>query len=213
MWYKGIKIILDGLRALANSGRDFRMIFVGDGTERKEIEKYSDALRLKKNCIFAGAVTSRETLRAYYSLADMFLFPSSFDTNGIVVREAAACGLPSVLLKDSCASEGIEDGHTGILIDENAESMYSALIAALDGKYNVKTIGQNAMDEIYISWDSAVKKATERYEIVLENAKSGQLIRREAPSDEFFQFICEVNTATERVRDATAKIRRRIEKM
>ena len=35
----------------------------------------------------------REILRAWNTRADLFLFPSTFDTNGLVVREAAACGL------------------------------------------------------------------------------------------------------------------------
>ena len=60
-------------------------------------------------------------------MADMFLFPTSYDTNGIVVREAAACGLGSVLIKGSCAAEGITDRRNGYLIDENAESMAEAV--------------------------------------------------------------------------------------
>ena len=50
------------------------------------------------------------------------------DTNGLVVREAAACGLASVLIKDSCAAEGITDGRNGFVIDENADAMASLLI-------------------------------------------------------------------------------------
>lgn len=64
-----------------------------------------------------------ELLRAYYSRGDLFLFPSTFDTNGIVVREAAACALPALLVRGSCAAEGIDDGQTGLLMDENAQSL------------------------------------------------------------------------------------------
>ena len=45
------------------------------------------------------------------------------------MREAAACGLASLLIKDSCAAEGIIHGRTGLLIDENAEALLTALAA------------------------------------------------------------------------------------
>ena len=106
MWYKGIRITLDGLKKAKEEGFAFKMIFVGDGADRSEMEKYAKELGLEKECIFPGAIRDRELLRRYFCAADMFLFPSTFDTNGIVVREAAACGLPSVLVKGSCAAEG-----------------------------------------------------------------------------------------------------------
>lgn len=59
--------------------------------------------------------------------ADLFLFPSTFDTNGLVVREAAACGLPAVLIRGSCAAEDVTDGVTGFLIEENAPSLAACL--------------------------------------------------------------------------------------
>ena len=69
----------------------------------------------------------REIVRAWYTRADLLLFPSTFDTNGLVVREAAACGLGSLLVRGSCAAEGITDGRNGILIEENAASLAAVL--------------------------------------------------------------------------------------
>lgn len=59
--------------------------------------------------LFLGPVYDRDVIRAWYCRSDLFLFPSEFDTNGLVVREAAACGLGSVLVEGSCAAEGIVD--------------------------------------------------------------------------------------------------------
>ena len=158
MWYKGARIILDGLKMIANDGKDFRMVFVGDSVERPEIEQYAKTLGIQEKCIFVGAVHNRDIIRGYFTLSDLFLFPSSFDTNGIVVREAVACGKASVLLRESCASEGIEDGRTGLLIEETGESMAKCLSFACENREKLKVLGQTAMDEIYISWEDAVKK-------------------------------------------------------
>ena len=91
MWYKGLRIILDALKLLQAGGQDFRMVFIGSGADAAEVQEYAKPLGSK--CIFTGAISQRETLRAWYCRADLFLFPSSYDTNGLVVREAAACDL------------------------------------------------------------------------------------------------------------------------
>jgi glycosyltransferase involved in cell wall biosynthesis len=118
MWYKGIRIILDGLFRAKRKGARFKMLFVGVGGDYGEIKELAGMLQLTDDCVFTGIVKDRQKLRAFFSRADMFLFPSTFDTNGIVVREAAACGLASVLICGSCAAEGIIDGRNGMLIEK-----------------------------------------------------------------------------------------------
>ena len=106
MWYKGLHIILDALRALREQGQDFRMVFIGAGGDEKEVRAEVETLRLSDRCFFTGSIADRETLRAWYSRADLFLFPSTFDTNGLVVREAAASGCPSVLVAGKLRRRG-----------------------------------------------------------------------------------------------------------
>jgi dGTP triphosphohydrolase len=54
---------------------------------------------------------------------------------------------------------------------------------------HVHQVGQNAMDEIYISWDSAVKLAYERYGEILELKQSGKLGSRKKESSDYFISI------------------------
>ena len=117
MWYKGLKIILDALAMLKTQGRPFRMVFVGNGGDRDEVIAYSEKLGLSDCVFFTAPAYDRNVIRAWYCRADLFLFPSTFDTNGLVVREAAACGLGSVLVRGSCAAEDIRDGESGFLIE------------------------------------------------------------------------------------------------
>jgi hypothetical protein len=117
-------------------------------------------------------------------LADALLFPSTFDTNGLVVREAAACGLPSVLLKGSCAAEGITDGWPGILIENDPQAMAAAMERICENPERMKGIGEAAMEEIYMSWDESVRRAVERYGAVLESWKSGGRRRLRLWADE-----------------------------
>ena len=190
MWYKGVRIALDGLAYAKNRGADFRMIFVGEGVDRPEIMEYADKLGLSERCIFTGAIRDRELLRSYFSRADLFLFPSTYDTNGIVVREAAACSCGSILIRGSCAAEGITDGETGILIEENGDSMGEALLDVCAHPEKLKEIGKQAADRIYLSWDDAVARACQRYEeIIAEGAKEQE---RPSLNHVFFQDVQQI---------------------
>lgn len=181
MWYKGIRIILDALAALKHRGKDFRMVFIGSGNDKADMEEYAVRCGIGDKCIFTGPIMDRETLRAWYARADMFLFPSTFDTNGLVVREAAASGLPAVLVAGSCAAEGVINGHTGFLIEENPDSLCTCLNALHDRKELVLSVGENAQAELYISWAEAVAAAADRYQIVIDKYKSGEYPRCKKP--------------------------------
>lgn len=189
MWYKGVHIILDALAALRQSGHDFRMLMVGDGMERQEMEQKAAQLRLDDICIFTGAVHDREKLRTLFSLSDLFLFPSTFDTNGIVVREAAACGTASVLVRDSCAAEGVADGVNALLIEENAASLKALLEKKGADRAALSRLGQQALEQLYLSWEDSVKRAFSRYYVVLDQYRCGHSGRSMEWSDELYNLL------------------------
>ena len=205
MWYKGLRLILDALARVKAAGRDFRMVFVGDGMDRAEVEAYAEQLGLSELCRFTGAERDRETIRAWYTRADLFLFPSTFDTNGLVVREASACSLASVLVRGSCAAEDIVHGDTGILIEENAESLAAALTAPEANRETFRRIGENAGEKIYLSWTDAVKGARKQYMSVIERWNSGEIHRRRAMFDGFFDLTGDVVETLEKAKAALEK--------
>ena len=189
MWYKGLRITLDALKKLKDAGHTFRMVFVGSGGDKDEVVSYAASLGLSDCVFFTSPKYDREVIRAWYCRADLFLFPSTFDTNGLVVREAAACELASVLVRGSCAAEDITDGRNGFLIEENADSMAALLARLCRQPELLKRVGRQAQDEIYLSWDDAVHRAQQRYAIVIENYKSGTYAAHRRFSDEYYQSL------------------------
>ncbi len=189
MWYKGLRIILDALQTLKQQGQAFRMVFVGNGADREEVMAYSEKLGLTDRVFFTAPAYDRNVIRSWYCRADLFLFPSTFDTNGLVVREAAACGLGSVLVRGSCAAENIRDGESGFLIEENAASMAQKLAELCKAPEAIRRVGRTAQEEIYISWHDAVGHAQQRYEVVLENFRRGKYPQHNRQSDEAFHAI------------------------
>ncbi len=198
MWYKGIRLILEGLAGLQTAGKDFRMVFVGGGGDEEEIRGETERLGLGDKCVFTGPLRDREKLRGWYSRADLLLFPSTFDTNGLVVREAAACGLPALLIRDSCAAEGVTDGINGILIREDPAALFAALDSLYGREEFLGQIGEKAMDDLYLSWEDSVLRACDRYEEILADWHGRKRI---APSAEELSALYSIQDILEEMRN------------
>lgn len=211
MWYKGIRIILDALAALRRSGQDFRMLLVGDGMERQEMEQFVKELRLDDVCIFTGAIRDREKLRTYFSLSDLFLFPSTFDTNGIVVREAAACGTASVLVRDSCAAEDVTEDGNALLIEENAASLKALLERVGTNRPALRDLGQRALEQLYLSWEDSVTRAYARYGTVLDHYRRGLSGRSIEWTDELYNLLDDLRRNIEAARNFKETSRRKLQ--
>ena len=207
MWYKGLRIILDALKQLKDEGRDFRMVFVGKGTDGDAIRAYAEELKLCDKVFFLAPCYDREIIRAWYCRADLFLFPSTFDTNGLVVREAAACGLASVLIAGSCAAEDVTDGQNGFFIEENADSMAAMLRRLLPQRELMRQVGENAQKEIYISWEDSIANACRRYEVVLDNFRRGLYPAHDTRMDDLLRGTAESLDAINRIRAIPQQLR------
>ena len=86
------------------------VVLGGDGPAREELELLADKLGL--NVHFLGFL-AREELPVFYSMLDVFMFPSPVETQGLVALEAIACGTPVVGVNAGALSSTIEDGITG----------------------------------------------------------------------------------------------------
>ncbi len=210
MKYKGLPIIIDAMHKLSEKGIDYRCILIGGGPDGEEMQELVRTFGIAMDCfsegklvshvdsvggkpgriLFLGPEHDRERLRAWNTRADLFLFPSSYDTNGIVVREAAACGLASALLTGSCAAEGITHGGNGFLIEESSDAMAELLLKTADNMEKLHDVGQHAMDEIYISWEEAVRSAYNRYAQIHEMAIDGVFARKRKQRSDYLLNTC-----------------------
>lgn len=95
-------------------------IVTGDGPARKELEiSYPDT-------VFTGAKKGTD-LASIYASSDVFVFPSLTDTFGIVMLEAAACGLPVAAFPVQGPKDVVLDGVTGVLNKDLGEACLKAL--------------------------------------------------------------------------------------
>lgn len=168
MWYKNIRLMLDTYALLKQNGMPFRAIFVGDGYDLPAMKQYTADLGLEEEVIFTGPIRDRDYLRVFYSTADLFFFPSTYDTCGIVVKEAAACDCPSLLVRDSCAAEGAVHKHSGYLAAETPADCAATIMDACSDRAAMRLVGKQAAQDLYLTWEEAVDRAYDRYRQILK---------------------------------------------
>ncbi len=170
-WEKNIRFTLDAL--LQISHLPFRFYMIGRGYAESEIRQFVKKHGLDNKIILLGMMQNRELLKRYYAAADLFMFPSTYDTFGLVIREAAAMRTPSVLLAGSTAASEIEDGYNGFMTP-NDISKYAMLIKYLMENPDVaRQTGINASITLSRSWENVVEEVIDRYKDIIVSHKQG----------------------------------------
>ena len=128
---KNIDFLIRGAARLRERlGRPFRLLILGEGGERPRLEALIDELGLDDYVTLAGAV-SPERMAAHYHLGDAFVFASRAETQGMVVVEAMAAGLPVVAVEASGVDDFVEHGKNGFKTPKNIEAWVQAVDAIL----------------------------------------------------------------------------------
>ena len=116
---KNLDLAIAAYRAMQGATRTSRLVLVGDGPARAELQGRH------RDLIFSGLQTG-EDLARHYASADVFLFPSETDTFGNVTLEAMASGLAVVAYDYAAAHQHVTHGHTGRLAPLGNEEAFVA---------------------------------------------------------------------------------------
>lgn len=116
---KNITFLIDALKVLKERNNDsFKFLIIGEGTQRNNLQERVTALGLEEEVVFLGNVPN-EKLTSYYNACDMFLFASTTETQGIVVLEAMAAGLPVIAVNATGVRDVVVNGVNGYMTEED----------------------------------------------------------------------------------------------
>lgn len=171
---KNIIFIADSLRAVKDKDPKlkFKMLYVGNGQDLEKLEEHVKAIGLENDVIMCGRVMDRYELACYYKRADLFLFPSVYDTSGIVRIEAASQSTPGIFLKDTATASTITENVNGFLSDYTVGAFSDKIIEVMHDKYLYDKVSRNAFIDLYKTWEEQVDKSYEIYLELIKNKKN-----------------------------------------
>jgi len=127
---KSVERVIDAFGSIAGAVSGARLLLVGQGSYETALKRLAAASPARAAIDFMGSVV-REELPPYYRAADLFLFSSETETQGLVLAEAHACALPAVAVRASGVDEVVRDGETGLLTKSDAQDLADAAIGLL----------------------------------------------------------------------------------
>ncbi len=140
---KNLGFLAEAVMEFASRHSDVWFLVAGSGAEEAELKKRFEAAGLKKRLVMPGVLKDKALIQAYKAM-DCFAFASLSETQGLVVTEAMAAGLPVVAIDAPGVREVVRDGKNGYLIGRAEIKSY---IAALEAVYDQNASARKQMVE------------------------------------------------------------------
>jgi 1,2-diacylglycerol 3-alpha-glucosyltransferase len=127
---KNIDFLLEVAKRLKNEFDDFVFVIAGEGPDAPRLARLAKSFGLEKHVRFLGNLDRHSTLLDCYGAADVFVFASSTETQGLVLIEAMACGAPIVSTAVMGTATVLRDAKSA-LISEVDVGAFATLVARL----------------------------------------------------------------------------------
>jgi 1,2-diacylglycerol 3-alpha-glucosyltransferase len=127
---KSVERVIEAFDLIAGALPAARLLLVGQGSHAEALGRRAAAGPARDRIRLVGGV-ARDALPPYYRAADLFLFASETETQGLVLAEAHACGLAAVAVRASGVEEVVVDGQTGLLAKPDARDLADAAVGLL----------------------------------------------------------------------------------
>ncbi|CAT04948.1 GDP-mannose-dependent alpha-(1-6)-phosphatidylinositol monomannoside mannosyltransferase [Mesomycoplasma conjunctivae] len=153
---KNTNFALRSLAKLKNVYPNFVFIFAGGGSYLKVIKRQASRLGLNSHVFFPGSL-KKEELFELFSVTNIHFFPSFFDTDGLVVNEAAAFNIPSVVIENTGASERFVNNESAFIIKDSTQAASDKILEIIDDSHLLNAVGKKAYS-CYQSWDEIAQQ-------------------------------------------------------
>jgi 1,2-diacylglycerol 3-alpha-glucosyltransferase len=127
---KNLEFLLASLARVLARRPGARVLMVGRGTRAAALRQEAARLGIGTRVAFTGGIPPQE-IPIYYQAADLFVFASTTETQGLAVLEAMATGLPVVAVRAPGTDEAVVDGVSGLLVPEDSEAFARAVAGVL----------------------------------------------------------------------------------
>ncbi len=168
---KSIHLLVEAFSLVAPQAKNAYLVLVGDGPDRKQLEELVKKYSLGKRVKFTGYIQASEIAKAYAD-ADVFVFASTTETQGLVALEALASGVPVILSSDPVFADIVTHGYNGLLIKPTKEAFSESMLHLLDDEVYRRKLSENARKRaLQFSLEETAKTFERLYESLTEKEK------------------------------------------
>lgn len=118
---KNIAFLLEVFKRLASDDPGLRLVIAGDGPYRETLERMARRLGLEDRVLFLGFV-ARAKMKELYNLAEVFIFASRVESQGMVVIESMMAGTPVVAIGEMGTRELMDGDNGGFMVEADLDA-------------------------------------------------------------------------------------------
>lgn len=160
---KNITFLIEAMKVFKDRNVvGFKFLIIGEGTQKSNLEARAVELGLQEEVVFVGSIPNEE-INSYYNACDLFLFASKTETQGIVVLEAMAAGLPVVAVNATGVRDVVKDGVNGYMTEENVVDWVKKLECICTDNELYHNMGTAARKEAHKYNEADIAKAALKF--------------------------------------------------
>ncbi|HOP94640.1 MAG: glycosyltransferase family 4 protein [Dictyoglomaceae bacterium] len=166
---KSIDFLINSISQILKQREDTVLLIVGEGEERENLEKLVSNLELNNKVFFLGWYP-REELIYFYKIADIFVFASTTETQGLVTLEAMAGECAIVAVKATGSISLVENGEEGFLTEQILEDFAQKVQLLLNNDTLLNQMKIKAKKRaMELSIEKSAEKLSELYCEIIKN--------------------------------------------
>jgi len=148
-----------------------RLVIAGDGPHREYLEALVDELDLRSRVSFLGYLQRDDAIAAYH-VAHAFAFASTTETQGLVIGEAMAAGLPVIAVEDHAVEDFVVSGRTGLVVPGRPEDLAHAFDELLGDDSRRQALASASRDRAaHFSIQHQAERLEHHYQTAIDNLK------------------------------------------
>lgn len=144
---KNIEWLLEATALIEKQFPNLHLVLVGSGPEKENLKNKVNLLEINDKVTFTGILPKEKVVHCYCS-ADVFIFASLTETQGLVIGEAKAAGLPVVAVNAFGVSEMVEHGEDGFLTKLSHDNFNYYVLLLLRNNGLTKEMSLRAIENV-----------------------------------------------------------------
>lgn len=166
---KGIDLLVRAFDKLSQEVTQVRLVIAGpDEGYLSSLKKLVMELKISDKVLFTGPLYGKNKLEAYID-ADIHALPCAWESFGLTLLEACACGTP-VICSKQCGIADIIDGQAGLVVPYDKDQLSDAILRMLNNDEMSQEFGKKGRSLVHkqFTWEKIVEQIETMYQRILQ---------------------------------------------